>query len=740
MGAVMLIAALPMGLVADNLIRIGTFEHDSAEIMRAVRNGEYSSEYGGAFDLFTEDTTWNRCIRLTAGPVQQHKISGNKMSGADVIVSGADGKGIPVEPEQFYDYSFELKGSPKRAVLNILEYGTENGKTVSRFLEKGLRFEPGKDWRSFKGRFRTGKQTERIELQFVLWTYVDKPEAFGNNLFKPGDTLLIDNLSLVRDEQFPKIKAMLEKSREPFRVAPYAVEAEASCPFLPPELAKPPKKIVFRAAVNEKRPLPIAIANLTDTFVQYRVTLEANSRDIDAEKPIRDTGKFGLKGYPKEKITVREALRFKDAESNPAPLRLDPLVDVNGASVISVPPKESGAVWFDFDTYGVSPGVYCGRLHVIPLTEGVYYRQHGGAYSDMKPVEKVFPVEFTVDPIVLPRESVRPAHMCSPCTNEEGFRLESDIGARIYNINTRFFRPEAVGNPQSEARKAIAEYLNWAKRRGSDITFFVKYDALGASQKIFNPKKEPNRKWEAWEQYVHTVAKVMEEAGVAFGNYYVLIKDEPANDDLPELREGLQRLKRLYPRMQTYISVCNRTAGKIDCIDYLGNMIDLWSLSDSMFSKPGMLERLHAAKAKYGSKILHYSCSVSMRESLSGYYRRHCWRGEFMQLDADMMFRFKRSKNPVYGELQYKVIPCGEISFSAGDREMPTVRYMAYREGMTDIKYLQALREKRGSEPEVAAFLKKAAERVVRDESYSASLPGAIREEIRQMLLEGTEK
>ena len=286
-GAVMMITALPVGLAANNLIRIGTFEHDKTEIMRAVRNGEYSSEYAGSFDLFTEDATWNRCIRLTAGPVQKHKISGNKMSGADVIVSGADGKGIPVEPEQFYDYSFELKGSPKRA--------------VSRFLERGLRFEPGKDWRSFKGRFRTGKKAERIELQFVLWTYVDKPESFGNNLFKPGDNLLIDNLSLVRDEQFPKIKAMLEKSREPFRVAPYAVEAEASCPFLPPELAKPPKKIVIRAAVNEKKPLPVAIANLTDTFAQYRVVLEANPGDIDAGKPIRDTGIFGLKGYPKER-------------------------------------------------------------------------------------------------------------------------------------------------------------------------------------------------------------------------------------------------------------------------------------------------------------------------------------------------------------------------------------------------------------------------------------------------------
>ena len=107
-----------------------------------------------------------------------------------------------------------------------------------------------------------------------------------------------------------------------------------------------------------------------------------------------------------------------------------------------------------------------------------------------------------------------------------------------------------------------------------------------------------------------------------------------------------------------------------------------------------------------------------------------------MRFDADMMFRFTRSINPDYGDLSGKVIAYGEISFSTGGRVMPTVRYMAYREGMTDIKYLQALREQRGKEPEIAAFIEKAAERVVRTEANGVSAPGEVREEIRRLLLE----
>lgn len=734
--AVMTLAGMPTAPAADNLVGIGTFDRDEAEIMREIRDGKGIEEYDCTFDLFTEDETWNKCLRLTAGPVRKHKVSGNGISGAGVIISGDGGKGIPVEPDQFYDCSFELKGVPRRAMLDIIEYRTEDGKTVSRVLERGLRFAPGKDWRSFKKRFRTGMTAERIELYFYIWTYVDKPGSFGNDLFRPGDSLLIDNLSLVRDEQFPKIKAMLEKSGEPFRVAPYAVESDASCPFLPIELAAPPKKIVVRAAVNEKKPLPVAIANLTDSFAQYRVTLEVPSAKRNAKRPFYDSGVFGLSGYPQEKINVREALRVKDTESKPISSRLDPLVDVNGASVISVPAKETGAVWFDFDTYDVKPGVYRGNLHVIPLLESVKYRQRGGAYSDMKPAEKVIPVEFTVDPIVLPREAVRPAHMCSPCSSEEGFRLESDIGARIFNIGTRLFTPDALGNAESKVRRHIADYQRWARLRGTDIIFFVKYEALKVSQQIFNPKKNPDQKWTAWEEYVKTVAKVMEEAGVDFKSYYVLVKDEPANIDLPELREAHERLKRLYPEMRTYVSACHRTEGEIDYIDYLGRTTDMWAMSDGELARPGVFDKLSRVKSEYGAKLLHYTCSVSMREPLSAYYRRHCWRGEFMRFDADMMFRFTRSINPDYGDLSGKVIAYGEISFSTGGRVMPTVRYMAYREGMTDIKYLQALREQRGKEPEIAAFIEKAAERVVRTEANSVSAPGEVREEIRRLLLE----
>ena len=733
------LTAFSAGHAAENLFRFGTFDCTDAEIGKEIRYGPFTADHGGKFDVYTEDITWNKCGRLTSSPAYEEMRAGEKLkkTSVDVIFAGPGGNGIPVEADRFYDYSFELKGDTKRVRLNIHEYCNEGGKIIRRIGERDLRFVPGKEWRRFQGRYRTSPTAVRIEFQFIIWTFLDAPKMFCNDFFKPGDHVLIDNFSIVRDDRRDKLETLLKNAREPFRVAPYPVEADATCPFLPIELANPPEKIVFRAAVNEIKPLPVAVANLTETFAQYRVSLEAALPGVPSRDPLYDSGKFGLAGYPQDRISVREALRVKDCEDSPATMRLDPLAGMNEASVVSVPPGEAGSVWFDFSTYGVKPGTYRGNLRVVSLGEGAKYRFKVGRYYDMVSKEKIVPVEFTVDPITLPRESVRPAHMCSPCVSEQAFGFESSVGVRFYNINTRFFRPEAVGNPASKARKAIADYRGWAARRGVDIVFFVKYDALGVSQQIFNPGNDPARKWTAWEDYVRTVAKIMEEAGVAFGDYYVLLKDEPANADLPELLEGQKRLKRLFPEMRTYISACPRIEGKIDYLEFMGGTTDLWALTGDLCERPGTVDRLRSVKAKYGSKLLHYRCSTSIREPLSGYYRRHCWRGEQMGLDGDMMYRFSRHANGTYGELGFKVVPYGEIVYSAGERMMPSVRYMAYREGVTDIKYMQTLREMRGDEPEIAAFLKKAAERVVCGDPVSPGLPGEVREEIRRLLMEG---
>ena len=731
------LSAATLKAAVESIVRDGAFERERPVEFHCANDGGP----GGRFEIHTEDLSWNRCGRLIVGRKHQEPANGRTVDvySATVSIGGEGRAGAPVEPNMVYEYSFDMKGTvaPVHAFFN--EYQLVNGKeVVKRGSYRDHVYTPGRDWQRFSGVHRTCANAVRLELQILVWTM----EKDGAAAFREGDSILIDNVSIVPSARYMKMHELLKNPPECVRFAPYPVESDPACPFFPMELVDPPETIRFRAAVNEQKPLPIAIVNLSDFFSQYQVVLETVPEKQAGlhGASVRDSGDFGLKGFPPERIAVREALRIKDYDGEQPATRVDPLVSMNGASVISIPPKEVGSVWFDFDTHDVKPGVYRGRLRVIPLNVGSAYRIRDGRYVNERQHEKSVPVEFTVDPIVLPRESVRPAHLCSPCPSEQGFALESDLGARIYALNTYLFRPEAVGNPTSEFHRTVADYRRWAKARGVGVTFFVKYDAFDVSQNILNPSKDPAKRWEAWERYVRLVAQLMEEAGVPFSDYYVLVQDEPKHEEIPFVREAQERMKALFPKMRTYISACERIMGdekawNLGYLDELGPTTDLWVPTSRMLGNDRTLARLRELKATRGVKFFHYLCNTSMRESLTGYYRRHCWRGEFWQTDADMLYQFNQHCYGIRGDLCFKVAPLGEIAYKANGLFHPSVRYMAYREGMTDIKYLQALRLKRGSEPAVAKFLAEAPASVVGDEGTSPERFDALREKCRELLL-----
>ena len=727
------LAAGPLASRADgNLIPNGSFESADGDPLAAFRCANDGGA-GGRFELFTEDLTWNRCGKLTAGAIHKEPAGGRVVDvfSGSVRVGGAEHGAIPVEPDMPYAYSFDVRGTVDFVHFSYAEYRMENGREVKAVTGKGA-FAVGPDWKRFSGTFRTRPDTVRLSLNFLVWTEV-YPNGTGQ--FKSGDYLLLDNLSLVRAERQARLVKALKETKENLLVAPIPVETDPACPFLPLELAEAPTQIVLRAAVNEKKPLPVAIGNMTDRFEQYRVILETEPRKIPGSNVVPDCGEFGLEGFPPGKITVREALRFKATDADPAPLRLDPLVEMNGASVLSVPPREAGVVWFDFDTYDVKPGTYRGRLRVIPLGTRAKYAVKDGRHVRLRSGERFLPVTLTVDPIVLPREAVRPAHLCSPCQSAQGFGLEADIGGRIYALGTYLICPEAVGNPQSAVRRMIDNYRRWAADRGVKIVYFVKYDAYRASQDIFNAKKDPARRWSAWEDYVRTLAKIMEEAGVACSDYYVLVRDEPKNAELEMVREAQERLKRVCPAMRTYVSVGHNIEGPVDYVDCLGPTTDLWAPGDRIFGEPATRTRLLELKAKRGAKLLHYRCSTSVAEPLVGYFRAHCWRGERWNVDADMIYQFNIYNPGRRGDWSFKVAPQGELSYKTGDTFHPSVRYMAYREGVTDIRYLAKLREAGGDDPEVRAFIEDAVGRMTAVCEHDAAEPARIRTEMADLIL-----
>lgn len=712
-----LAAASAFAAAGESLVRDGSFD-----LSKDVPSAEYSQVKNGRFELFTEDLSWNKCGKLSVSETRRDK-NGLALHTAWLEI-GCDGdkRGFPVEPDTFYDFSLEVRGTAP-AYIRIVEI-LAGKKPTRRRLPLDISAKPGAEWRRVTGRFRTGAEAVRALLCVEIW---------GRENVKVGDAVWIDN---VRVERAAVNKSLFESGRK-LAVAPVSPLSEMACPFFPEELMDKPKEVFVRAAVNEQKPLPVAVANLTDMTAQYRVVLETEPEGLTVSKMVPDDGEFGLKGFPQRNITVREALRFKDTDSEPVSLRLDPLPRIGESGVITVPPREAGLVWFDFDTHGVKPGKYKGRIRVIPLGEPAKYEIDGKkrVYVRKESSEVFLPVTLAVDPIILPVEPVRPAHMCCNAETEESFNLQADVGVRVFMMNVYWFHPNVEAEADNRVARSVRRHREWAKKRGIEIKFFVKYSAFNYSQRAFNPRFEPERKWKAWEDAVRIIKRMMNAAGVDDRDYFVETWDEPFGKDLPDMVEAHRIAKEIAPSMQLYSALCVRDILKHDFLSMLADRTDLWVLLDhpSYFSGE-LYERMKKFQAS-GGKIGHYMCSISPRHSLSGYFRRHCWRAEHHGLDGDFLYQFLDSARTGRGGLSLKTHTNGEIAYRLGEVTVPSVRYMAYREGITDIKYMEALRRLAGSDPKVAAFLKKAAAQVVVEDPSSRDLPERMREEARKLLL-----
>jgi hypothetical protein len=90
-----------------------------------------------------------------------------------------------------------------------------------------------------------------------------------------------------------------------------------------------------------------------------------------------------------------------------------------------------------------------------------------------------------------------------------------------------------------------------------------------------------------------------------------------------------------------------------------------------------------------------------------------------------------------FGSKDFKSIPYSGLFYRSFGVPVPSLRFMALREGFTDCKVLAALREKqlRSPDPEIAAFLKSVAVDVMDKHANDAVFPERMRDKARALLL-----
>ena len=177
----------------ENLIRNGDFS-----LYPNFAGNEYrqiSARKHSGFDLFTEDSSWNKCGRLRILSLSLDK-KGNQIAVASVLVGAVDKEtGFKCKPNTTYRYSVQVKGNVDRAFLKAVEW--KKGESLWKFTEcqkSRLTAAVGPEWSTVKGTFKTGPAADRAALNVGIWWSSEYKK--DKHVLKEGDYLLFDNVKV----------------------------------------------------------------------------------------------------------------------------------------------------------------------------------------------------------------------------------------------------------------------------------------------------------------------------------------------------------------------------------------------------------------------------------------------------------------------------------------------------------------------------------------------------------------
>ena len=534
---------------------------------------------------------------------------------------------------------------------------------------------------------------------------------------------------------------------KPFTVARVPMTSDFACPFVPSESFEPAERIDVKAAVNEVTGLPVAMLNLTERTEQYVVRLETSTEDSRRTWRGGYDGRYGLEGLEPERVTLREALRFKDTDQTPCTLRFDPLPAAGDVLAVTVPAKEAGVVWIDFNLTDAKPGTYAGRLRVIPLGEsakfnpvsGFHKRQYEGQMQDV-------PFALEVRPIVLSKTSKRPGCFFQSPADRDHAKMMVEAGAGVFQLSPWSVKYEYDGDtgaihldrPKPETVEAIASlrrHAAWARELGVERpTFFVGFGCYDTAMQTYGGKALPlAERLRLFVNFVKAVRHVMHEAGVADSDYSIETFDEPGMNRADEIVAVHREAKAACPEVNLTLTMgASRT--DIGFFRSVADCTDSWILWDGFHFQQKESLDFNAEQIAKGRSVSHYTCSSSPRTPLYREYRLHAWFGEYHKLSGNHFFWFEDCMGG-YGQPDFKVCTSGGLVYRNFGRTIPSIRYMNLRQGVQDVKYLDKLREVAGDRAEVREFLGEAVQKVMVTDLHDKTTPDRMREKAAELIL-----
>ena len=691
LAAAMLLAA-SAGLVVDSDI-------DSTPISAEFCLVEGARQ--GKVEQVTEDLTWNKCLRMELTNIQEDAAGKHSVNMG--LQAGGNGKtGFPVKGGAKYAFSFEAKGSAPRLIVVWKEWDA-SGKVRKVRTDMHV-IALVSDWVAYKGVVKASADAVRGALLLQFWgTDKGNPANWGNAV---GDWVMLDKISV--DEMSAEAD-IWSRSKSPVAIAQVPTYADPAIPYRPNELAGTNREIRLCAAVNEHAAVAVAVANLTDEWEEYRVSLDCGYENPapQYEHPMFRRGLSAADGsrIDMTHLTVRRGVKFRDSNANRHGSRYDILAKIGEVGALPVPPKEAGLVWIQVDCHGVKPGVYRGDFTVVPLSRGGIAGKVRGVRRqddkdgpfvrlDMNDSAERRPIIVEVMPFSLDEPTAMAMVGFRSIWAKYQADFANDYDVVMHQITPWFFdcafRPDgtvAERRPRSFLVPHIRFVRDNAKKIGSCPRVMVAHSAYEVFKRRHWPKDfiafDSPEYWRAFRSWFAYVNDTMRSEGFGYDDYVVQLFDEP-NPTAISPDEALH----MYREAKAAVPGARllQTNGERVYFNRISPYVDEWFFSQHVFGDRKIME--YPALLRLQGKVSSmYACGTEMRQDNYRYYRLLAWKAAACGGPYVPLYQLFEQ----WPATSFFGATVGGVAYDTGDEMVPSIRLENLRQGMTDIRYLRLL-------------------------------------------------
>ena len=388
----------------------------------------------------------------------------------------------------------------------------------------------------------------------------------------------------------------------------------------------------------------------------------------------------------------------------------DPLIPLNRAGRLDVPPGESRQVWITLPARDLPPGQYQCSLVAKPLAR---------AALKGSPAAKSVALRLDVKPLRIPTSPDFAVYNWDYARDEAYVQDLYDHKVNFYLINTHMPSPgfNVKGHPTSAIDYSRYDHLlrakiKYARKAGGQILFA--YGIIRDFHKAMTKKHGWQFRDEAWDRAFRCVYTQwldhLKALGLSYDEYCVQVWDEATGPHIHHVVEGGKLLRDIDPEVRLVMD----GAQSLEEVKRIDPYIDVWipHLTTLLRRDPdGALLKYYK---QTGEPVYTYTCSTFMKAlSPYTYHRLKPWQAASLGLEGVFYWAYNSWRGDPWDDFDGPIADCGVIYPAAHGRPITSRRWEASREGIEDWQIIRLVQElvKEGSD--ASKLIDEAIERVL---------------------------